>query len=151
MMKLNNVVTIDPGEHIGIIHTIEDKCYGITLEGENRNAQLWVLLNEWRPELICFEQFALRANAAKKLVGNKFITCEVIGVIKLYCQLNNICMIELLPSSKEYCGFSAEPNDIRYRSITMLKEQKITEHVRDAYRLYSYQKLFGSRFKKKIK
>ena len=147
------MMTIDPGDHVGVIivdgeasdgNTIK----GITLEGEQRNKLLWQLFEEYKPSEVVFEQFALRANMAQKLVGNKFITCEVIGVIKLYCQLKNIKPFELLPSSKEYCGFSANPKDPKYKIITILDNQKITEHVRDAYRLYSYYKLFGKRFNK---
>ena len=94
-----------------------------------------------QPDTVVFEQFVLRAKSATKLIGNKFITCEVIGVIKLYSQLNNIPLIELQPVNKEYCGFSSNPKDPHY-SIINCNNQKITEHVRDAYRLYCYAKLF---------
>ena len=57
-------------------------------------------------------------------------------------------LIELLPSCKEYCGFSSSPKDPRYKDIHMYKDEKITEHVRDTYRLYSYYKLFGNKINK---
>lgn len=141
------IMTIDPGEHIGVLIVHNDAIYGMTLEGDSRNKSLWTMLNENKPDEIIFEQFALRASAAKKLVGNKFVTCEVIGVIKLYVQLNkNVIAHELLPSVKEYCGFGSNPKDPHYKKIKMLRGQKITEHVRDTYRLYRYWKLFGNRF-----
>lgn len=138
------VMTIDPGDHIGIIWTEDHKnVLGRTIEGDDRLKQLWRLLLSIQPEEIIFEKFALRASAAQKLVGNTFITCEVIGVVKLYCQLNNVAIICLTPSCKEYCGFSSNPKDPHYKKITMVSGEKITEHVRDAYRLYSYYRLFG--------
>lgn len=137
------IMTIDPGEHIGVIIAGMNKIYGITLEGETRNEKLWHLLMTYRPDTIIYESFALRASVAQKLVGNKFITCEVIGVIKLYCQLDEQDPIVLQPASKEYCGFSSSPKDEHYKEIKMLDNQKITEHVRDAYRLYNYAKIFS--------
>lgn len=139
--RMSNM-TIDPGEHIGIVYTKNNFIVGTTIEGDDRNSQLWFLLNEVKPTEIVYEKFALRASAAQKLVGNKFITCEVIGVIKLYCQLNKyVHLVGLDPYVKEYCGFSSNPKDPHYQDIEMLGN-KITEHVRDAYRLYNYKKLF---------
>lgn len=145
MTMMTNYITIDPGDHIGIIthYIAEDSYIGYTIEGDDRLKQLWDYLQQTNPEKVIFERFALRAKSAQKLVGNTFITCEVIGVIKLWCQLNNIKYVELLPSSKEYCGFSSSPKDPKYKSIIIVTGQKITEHVRDAFRLYNYYKLFG--------
>ena len=146
-------MTIDPGDHIGIVIAYEyddrpTRIEGTTLDGDDRLFKLWSLFEAVAPDEIIFERFALRAGSAQKLVGNTFITCEVIGVIKLWCQLQAIIPIELLPSSKEYCGFSSSPKDPRYLDVLMNSEEKITEHVRDAYRLYSYHKLFSKRFNK---
>ena len=153
------VVAIDPGDHIGVViaqtfsigepKKDRDKEYlarGITIEGNDRNVQLWELLEAEKPDVIVYESFALRGDVAKHLVGNKFVTCEVIGCIKLYFQLknksSNIKLIGLLPSSKEYCGFSDSPKDPQFKNVEMM-EGTISEHVRDAYRLYRYYKLFG--------
>ena len=153
------VMAIDPGDHIGVViaqtfsigepKKDRDKEYlarGITIEGNDRNVQLWELLEAEKPDIIVYESFALRGDVAKHLVGNKFVTCEVIGCIKLYFQLknksSNIKLIGLLPSSKEYCGFSDSPKDPQFKNVEMM-EGTISEHVRDAYRLYRYYKLFG--------
>ena len=153
------VMAIDPGDHIGVViaqafsigepKKDRDKEYlarGITIEGNDRNVQLWELLEAEKPDIIVYESFALRGDIAKHLVGNKFVTCEVIGCIKLYFQLknksSNIKLIGLLPSSKEYCGFSDSPKDPQFKNVEMM-EGTISEHVRDAYRLYRYYKLFG--------
>lgn len=147
------ILTIDPGDHIGTLVVTRNENgsdavkMGRTIEGDMRNAQLWVYMKTVRPDVILYERFALRANAARKLVGNTFITCEVIGVIKLFSQLYKIPIVELLPSCKEFCGFSSNPKDPRYKEITMYHGEKITEHVRDTYRLYSYHKLFGDKVK----
>lgn len=148
------VMSIDPGDHIGII--IQDRkgvITGGTIIGAKRNLYMYQLMIRVHPDIVCFEQFALRASMAKKLAGNKFFTCEVIGVIKMYCFLYKLDINEIFPGSKEYCGFSDKPQDPHYQGINVVKfeemecENKITEHVRDAYRLYSYYKLFGVRFK----
>lgn len=136
------IVAIDPGDHIGCVWvTQRETVYGKTLETDERLQQLWKLLCELKPDVIIYEEFALRQSAASHLVGNKFITCEVIGVIKLYCQLTSTPMIKLTPSCKEYCGFSDSARDPAFKVINCV-EQKITEHVRDAYRLLRYAQLF---------
>lgn len=135
------VVVVDPGEHIGFIYHNENGTYGMTIVGADRNKSLWTQLNVIKPDVIVYEKFALRANMASKMVGDKFITCEVIGVIKLYSQMYDAKLVELDPFVKEYCGFSSSPKDEHYKEIIIL-DDKISEHVRDAYRLYSYYKLF---------
>lgn len=136
------IVVIDPGEHIGFIYNNENGTYGMTIVGSDRNKSLWTQLNVIKPDIIVYEKFALRANMANKLVGNKFITCEVIGVIKLFSQMHDTKLVELDPFVKEYCGFSSNPKDEHYNDIILLDE-KISEHVRDAYRLFSYYKIFN--------
>lgn len=155
------IISLDPGDHVGIIIKLKnDVILGCTLIGAKRNQYVWELLNYFKPDAVCYEIFALRASAAKKMTGNKFFVSEVIGVIKLYCFVNGLELNEIFPSSKEYCGFSDNPKDPHYKDIKIVNsetyeafknwecEKKITEHVRDAYRLYNYYKLFGGRFKK---
>ena len=144
---MKKIMVIDPGDHIGIIYVEEcddrpNYIEGTTIEGEERLKHFWHTITITKPDVVVFERFALRANAAKKLVGNVFITCEVIGLVKLYCQLYDIKPVELIPSCKEYCGFSSNPKDPKYKDILIRPEEKITEHVRDAFRLYNYYKLF---------
>ena len=135
------ILAIDPGDHIGCVWEDEGKVYGKTIEGDARGYYLWNLLHELEPDIVIYEEFALRQSAASHLVGNKFITCEVIGVIKLYCQLTSTPMIKLTPSCKEYCGFSDSARDPAFKVIECI-DLKITEHVRDAYRLLRYAQLF---------
>ena len=139
------VMTIDPVDHIGVLLVDDESIRGITLEGYDRNLQLWTLMNKEDPNVVVFEHFALRAKSAMQLVGNTFVTCEVIGVLKLYCQLHKqVKLVELQPGNKEYCGFSSKPSDPRYKEITMMEGQRISEHVRDTYRLYNFYRLFKS-------
>ena len=135
------ILAIDPGDHIGCVWDTGREVFGRTLETDSRTLLLWSLMNDLEPDVIIYEEFALRQSAAQHLVGNKFITCEVIGVIKLYCQLNRIPLIKLTPSNKEYCGFSDSARDPAFKVINC-GPQKITEHVRDAYRLLRYAILF---------
>lgn len=147
---MKKILVIDPGEHIGLIYVeqYDDRptlIEGWTIAGEERLKHFWHTITFTKPDIVVFEKFALRAKSAQKLVGNTFITCEVIGLIKLYCQLYDVEPIELLPSCKEYCGFTSNPKDPHYKDILIRPEEKITEHVRDAFRLYNYYKLFGNK------
>lgn len=140
------VFAIDPGESIGLVFTDDeaiDEVWGLTFTGDRRLTDLWEELELRQPEIIVYEEFALRQSSAIKLVGNKFITCEVIGVIKLWAQLNHVKLVPLIPADKEYCGFGSNPKDPNFKKVVMVYGQKITEHTRDAYRLFSYAKLFG--------
>lgn len=137
------IVAIDPGESVGIVIRLSsEEVYGLTITEAFRLRRLWNFLNINKPDIIVFEEFALRQSAANKLVGNKFITCEVIGVIKLYAQTAGCLLIPLIPANKEYCGFSSNPKDPHFHEITMCGEERITEHTRDAFRLLRYAELF---------
>lgn len=136
------VIAIDPGESVGLVMVTDGHVLGRTLQGEDRNVKLWSIMQSFCPDVVVYESFALRQSAAAKLVGNKFITCEVIGVIKLYCRLKMLEPIVLTPSTKNYCGFSDRPYDPEFKNIALPGDEKITEHTRDAYRLYRYAKLF---------
>lgn len=135
------IVAIDPGEHTGIVYVDGLTVQGVTIEGESRLAELWRLLIRLDPLAVIYEEFALRQSSAQHLVGNKFITCEVIGVLKLYCQMFSVNLVKLIPANKEFCGFSDSAKDKAYKVIDC-GSQKITEHVRDAFRLLSYALLF---------
>ena len=135
-------IAIDPGESIGVVLRIDKEVHGCTITTDLRLRRLWAILTAEKPAAIVFEEFALRQSAASKLVGNKFVTCEVIGVIKLYAQKAGCLLVPLIPANKEYCGFSSNPKDPHFREITMMHGEKITEHTRDAYRLLKYAELF---------
>lgn len=137
-----HVLCIDPGEHTGMLFAHDDILEGYTFTAFNNYRSLWSIIEEYKPDVIVYERFALRADKALKQTGSVFITCEVIGIIKLYASIHNIQLVELLPVYKEYCGFSSKPSDPHYQLIQIRAGQKITEHVRDTMRLYSYYKLF---------
>ena len=136
------IMAIDPGESIGVVLRTADAVHGCTISTDLRLRRLWTVLESNRPDVVVFEEFALRQSAAKKLIGNKFVTCEVIGVIKLYAQKYGCLLIPLIPANKEYCGFSANPKDPHFAEIKMVQGEKITEHTRDAFRLLRYAELF---------
>ena len=151
---MTKIITIDPGDHTGTLRTTiyDDKEYhcGRTLYGENMHKDLWDMIESFKPNTIVFERFALRAGSAIQQTGSTFITCEMIGIIKLYHKLHpEVELVELQPANKEYCGFTASAKDPHYQVIQMGVNEKISEHVRDTFRLYSYWKLFGDRFKNK--
>ena len=138
-MTANRIISIDPGDHIGIVYctySIDNpmSVKGTTFEGSDRNMKLWDLLNDFKPDVIIFEQFALRPGMATKLAGNKFITCEVIGVIKYVCTELNIPIVEQAPSVKKYFGgFKSD-----WEQVKQTPGFKLTEHVKDAYQHLKY-------------
>ena len=152
------VITIDPGDHTGTLRTLMQtnlrpnliKHVGKTLVMPNMRTELWNMLEEFQPNVVVFERFTLRAASAVKQSGSIFLVCEMIGIVKLWSELHpEVELVELQPANKEYCGFSPNPKDPHYAEIQMENGEKITEHVRDTMRLFSYWKLFGSRFKNK--
>lgn len=153
-IEYNKILTIDPGDHIGLLLVEKNinstKYIGRTLSGENLHSQLWNVLEEFKPHTIVYERFALRASKAASQIGSTFLTCEVIGLIKLYVQLTipKVQLFELQPGNKEFCGFTASRKDPAYDKITMFNKEPITEHVRDTLRLYSYWDLFQNKSRK---
>lgn len=153
-LDYQKILTIDPGDHIGVLMvTIVDgrtSYVGRTLQGDNLHLQLWEVFEQFKPHVIVYERFALRANKAASQIGSTFLTCEIIGVIKLYSQLTipKIKLYELQPCNKEFCGFTASRKDPEYTKIEMYNKESITEHVRDTMRLFSYWNLFQNKSRK---
>ena len=141
---MKSILAFDPGESTGwCFRDSEGKVRDGTLPKEH--TKVAHAIESTMPHIVVIERFNLYPQMAKSLAWNSFYPCEVIGVIKLYAQLNKyVHLVEQLPSTKEYCGFGSNPRDEEYKNIQLInKDEKITEHVRDAYRLYRYWILFG--------
>ncbi len=86
------VLGVDPGNTTGI---------AIISRGENSFAfehsdvivdhvNMWHLLYEFQFDRVVMESFHLYENRAKAQVNSSFYTIEVIGIVKLWCQINDI-------------------------------------------------------------
>lgn len=153
-------LVLDPGNSTGwVIRKDDGTIIGGTIDMNHLNvAQLikdaYAL---YGVTLVVYETFQLYPGKANKMVWNSFYPCEVIGVIKCTIDTINkaaadlglpVCInIEgLSPSVKKYAGPCKDWNEIRliHHSVNGFepeKEEKITEHTRDAYRLLKYYEL----------
>lgn len=86
------LLALDPGHTTGwalfdpINHALLD--YGTFMHGGSTKV-LWNFLNTLSPPIDQFvwESFHLYAHKAQSQIGNAFFTVEVIGVLRLYCEL----------------------------------------------------------------
>lgn len=129
------ILAMDPGESTGWFARGRD---GILIGGTlPQNHQLVAtIINVMKPDVVVVERFNLFPGMAKTMAWNTFYPCEVIGVIRLVCQLNNIKMVEQAPGVKKFAGpFEADWDEFKER---LMKTNKVTEHVKDAYLHYKY-------------
>ncbi len=93
-MKVNTVLSLDPGDTTGwaVFNTETNKLikYGAT---KFTPLALFDLLNLYEPEQIVYERFSLYAHKAESQINSEFYTVQLIGVIKLYCELMHITPI----------------------------------------------------------
>jgi len=82
------IVAIDPGaKHTGVaIHP--PPCACATLDTSAHLRPVWAWLQELDPDVCVVESFHLYPHKARAMTGSSFRTVEVIGVVKLWCELN---------------------------------------------------------------
>lgn len=120
------VLVLDPGESTGWVFLDEN---GELFGGTANKCHLSVaqLFETFKPDTCVFERFNLYPSMAKSLAWNSFYPCEVIGVIRYICMVNNIRIIEQAPSIKKYAGgFDSMWDEFKANN-------KVTEHTKDAY------------------
>ena len=129
------IMALDPGNSTGWVIRHECGLIGGTI-GE-LHADVWMLLNWWKPDILVYETFQMYPSKAQKLIWNTFYPCEVIGVIKLWVQLHpEVVLVGLQPSVKKF-ALSNNELDL-WKTVTCSENQRITEHTRDAVRLLRY-------------
>lgn len=123
------IVVFDPGESTGWV--AQDTTTGRLMGGTCPKDHLKVaeILEHYKPAEVCIESFMLYPGKAQSLAWNTFYPCEVIGVIKYWCMLHNVPLIEQQPSIKKYAG--GFQDDLKL--MEPYPSQVITEHTRDAY------------------
>lgn len=124
------ILALDPGESTGwCAYDTVGNWYAGTLPKDY--TKVWKLLSDLSPDIIIFETFQLYATHARSLIGDKFYTCEVIGIVKLWQALHPfIKLLEQGASIKKYSGVTTK--DSTWKTIKE-RNANITNHSFDAY------------------
>ena len=129
-----SVIALDPGNSTGwCLRDNDGKLIGGTV-GE-LHYDVWQLLNSYHPEVVVYETFQMYPGKAQKLIWNTFYPCEVIGIIKLWCMLNERNLVGLQPSVKKFALANSELD--LWKTVERYGAPA-TEHMRDAVRLLRY-------------
>lgn len=133
------ILAFDPGESTGWCYQdARGKVCGGT--ARKSHMEVWKLIVAANPDIVVLESFKLYPNKAQSLSWNSFYPCEVIGVIKVTCDLLGIPWVEQAPSVKKYFGgFPKDWETIAYLPVELeLFSKGVTEHTKDAYMHYRY-------------
>lgn len=134
-MYHKRILALDPGNSTGWVARgmpNYDLLGGTIID---RHICVWNLMESIKPEIVVYETFQMYPGKAQKLIWNTFYPCEVIGVIRLWCQLNEVPIIGLQPSVKKY---ALSPEEAKLWATIIPMDGEITEHTRDALRLLRY-------------
>lgn len=138
------ILVLDPGESTGWLFGDNGNIVAAgTCPKEHVKVQelMESIRDAYGIDQIVYERFQLYPGKAQAQSWSTFYTCEVIGIIKLFADLNEIPIAYLMPGDKEFAGGFGE-------DWTRFSEgAKVSEHTRDSYRLWKYYR----RFKLKIK
>ena len=129
-----SVIALDPGNSTGWVFREADGGLSGGTCRENHQF-VWELLNHYHPTIVVYETFQMYPGKAQKLIWNTFYPCEVIGIIKLWCMLNNAQLVGLQPSVKKFALANSELD--LWKTVERYGAPA-TEHMRDAVRLLRY-------------
>jgi len=123
------IIALDPGNSTGWVFydDVTKEIKGGTIP--ESLTDMYVMLETLEPTVVILERFALYPDKAKSLSFNTFYPVEVIGVIKLWCQMVEITPIIQGADKKKYSG-GLDDNFILLKQIT---GKECTEHTKDAY------------------
>lgn len=91
-------ISFDPGETTGVAVFDDDKVY--SWDQIPMDKILDFLSDEPKPDVVIYENFQLLPHKAKALIGSKFETIQVIGMIKAYAHRHGAELIEQRPGIK---------------------------------------------------
>lgn len=141
-----SVIALDPGNSTGWVFRDDNgKLIGGTI-GECHK-DVWLLLQQYDPDVIVFETFQMYPSKAQHLIWNTFYPVEVIGVIKLWYMLYDVKhdawggvterkLVGLQPAVKKF-ALSTNEKEL-WKTVERVNGQPATEHLRDAVRLLRY-------------
>jgi hypothetical protein len=130
------VISVDPGGTTGIfvakyrpdLPSRFEPLYSSVIGFADVEIVLLRLLKKWRPALVVVELFVLYEEKAEDLVGHKFPSVEVIGILRAYCYLMSVPMKRQPASSMSRVEIEEEHTPLVHDS----------EHARDAYKHARY-------------
>jgi hypothetical protein len=93
---------LDPGHTTGyaVFNTGENMSFvsgQINTETSEDFIHLWDFMIDHSPYCIYYESFRLYAHKSQAQINNEFITCQVIGIIKLWAEMNKISINQTTP------------------------------------------------------
>lgn len=90
-MIANTILAIDPGDTSGYALFSTENQLLIKYDAVKFTPLgLFDLMNNLQPERVVYERFSLYAHKAESQINSEFYTVQLIGVIRLYCELMNI-------------------------------------------------------------
>lgn len=144
---MSRVLVCDPGESTGWIFTIDGRVVAGGTVPKNHKDVYELLVSLGNLDTLVYETFQLYPGKAKSLSWNTFYTVEVIGILKLTAMLKEIELIGYAPSVKKFAGgLDQEWSDFLDRGnpgVIPDVSCPVTEHTRDAYKLWKYFKLMN--------
>jgi hypothetical protein len=137
------VLAIDPGERVGWAHgTIEDHALTVTGQGVTALKDFALTLAERIGEydLVVYETWRLRADVARKMIGNDFQPSQLIGMIRLLAwQHPKVRLVTYGPNVKTTAIKIIESGDLPVcADILERKAVSSEEHDKDALDLLFY-------------
>lgn len=122
---VESILALDPGESTGWCYlNIFDQMKAGTAPKDHEAVMR--LIQDLQPNRVVYESFNLYPGKAQKLIWNSFYPCEVIGVIKLVCQIQGIPVVVQAPPVKKYAG------PLPQKFVDLSRTEKLTEHSKDA-------------------
>lgn len=128
---MDSILVLDPGNSTGWFYrNAEGEMFSGTIKASH--ADIYDLIDTLKPNTIVYETFQLYPSRAQKMSWNSFYPCEVIGIIKVLAVKQNCRLVGLQPSVKKY---ATAPT---WENVQLVDNGKVTEHMRDAWRLFDY-------------
>jgi hypothetical protein len=92
------IYAIDPGPHTGIFAKYVQGCEGETFDWThdlNRVSHMWNWLDDWviKSDTVIVESFEFRKEDAQNRSYIDYSPGELVGVVKLYCQLRTVNLV----------------------------------------------------------
>lgn len=116
---MKRILSIDPGESSGICFFKSPTDFKTKIIYKDF-IKISEEIKKVKPDILIYERFTLYPSQAKALIYNEMYTSQVIGVIRLTCEIMGIDPVVQAAVDKNYVVY---PSDYNFSS----------EHEKDAY------------------
>lgn len=101
-----NILCFDPGNHTGwcFFNTDTSHIIGGTIMEQDTHRRLYDMFAQLPIDLVVIESFNLYPGMAQHMAWNAFYPVEVIGAIKMLCNMYGKSYVMQKPSVKKYAG-----------------------------------------------